>query len=183
PNSTVLPYVVGEGMEYINANRLYFILGYSSMATYKLDSMELFRIRRSTFYNYIKAFKTYRKHEIHFILANLGLADNRKALAEKGLYTKLLLLDKAFSLKCSDSVSREKVFEYLLNLSFPEFLYYIYPQKKQEVIWKNKLEVWNRQIRSEFKRTGKVMTINYVPAPGVRERIRDVILKVSKEVN
>lgn len=183
PNRTDLPYLVGERMEYIDSNHLYSILDYPTMTAYLLDSMQLFGIRRSTCYNYIKAYKTYRKNEALFIQAGLGIADNRKALAEAGLYTKLLLLDKANSIKCSDSVSREKVFEYFLNLSYQEFFYYIYPQKKWEVIWKKKLEAWNKQIRTEFKRTGQIRIISFFPDTGERERILDVILKVSKEVN
>lgn len=183
PLRSDLSLYVAERLDFIKGNNLFEVLGYKSMTEYLLDSQKLFGIRRSSCYNYLKAYKVIKKYEPFFIQAGLGLGDNRADLIAKGLYTKSLLLEKAMFVKCSDEVSAQDVFDHFLSLSYQEFLYYLYPKKAKEAEWKSKLEGWNKQIRQEFNRTGLVRLINYVPDESIRERIRDIVLNVSKEVN
>ena len=180
PNRSDLWFIAGERLNYISYHELYKVLGYKKMREYLEDSQDLLNVRKSSCYNYMKAVTTFKKRITYFINANLAL-DNYEVLMNAGLYTKLILLEKAFKLKCSRTVSRQNVFDKFLSSSYMEFLYYIYPEKEKEAIFKNKCKPWERKIKAGLKRTGLVKLIPYYPGEINRAIILDTVLNVSKE--
>lgn len=144
-------------------SRLAFIVGHSllleaagcvSELDYMRQAMARFGMSSDMAKKYLKSFRTYRNYESFFIYSNYDLGFNAKALEEKKLFSKMLLLDKAFGIKCNSlnpQASPDEVFRHFLDDSLRDFRNYINPEEKENADFREKMRDYRHVIKEKFQ--------------------------------
>ena len=103
---------------------------------------------------YLKAFRAYRNYEHLFVAYNYDLGWNAEALEDKKLFSKLLILDKAFGVKCNPlnpSASHDEVFRHFLDDSLRDFRNFIDPDSKANDELRMKMQDYRQVLKEQFQ--------------------------------
>ena len=158
---------IGSRLAFIVGNRVLLeAAGCVSELDYIRKTMSRLGMSSDMGRKYLKAFQTYRNNEALFIHYNYDLGFNAKALEEKMLFSKILLLDKAFDVKSNPLnplATQDEVFRHFLNDSLRDFRFYIDPESKDSEDIRKKMKDYRNTIKEQYQMYPQVHLIT-IPA-------------------
>lgn len=171
--------------------RLAFIVGHQALleaagcvseSEYMRQSMARLGMSIDMAEKYLKAFRTYRNYEHYFIHFGYGLGSNVEALEEKKLFSKLLILNKAFAIKCSPlnpQASHEEVFRHFLDDSLREFRDYIDPDSSENENLRQRMKDYREVLKEQFQMYEQVHLLS---VPSALDIDRSKLIKLINEI-
>ncbi len=131
---------------------------------------------------YLKAYRTYLNYESYFRTYDCDIHFNAEALAEKRLFSKLLILDKAMEIKINSHdllYPYNETFKHFLNDSLRDFKAFIDPSSAIKEKYKQLLKKYRKNIKEEAEKFEQVHILSF---PSNHKINREELIKLINSI-